>query len=31
LVRCDKKPAHDLAFLHVACALITFRAAGVFG
>jgi hypothetical protein len=31
LVRWDKKPEHDLAFLHVACALIAFRAAGLFG
>jgi hypothetical protein len=26
-----KKPEHSLAFLHVACALIAFRATGVFG
>ena len=31
LVRWDKKPEHYLAFLHFACALIAFRAAGVFG
>jgi transposase len=31
LVRWDKKPEHDLACLHVACALIAFRAAGLFG
>jgi len=31
LVRWDKKPEHDLAFLHFACALIAFRAAGLFG
>jgi putative transposase len=31
LVRWDKKPEHYLAFLHFACALITFRAAGLFG
>jgi len=31
LVRWDKKPKHYLAFLHFACALITFRAAGIFG
>jgi putative transposase len=31
LVRWDKKPAHSLAFLHFACALIAFRAAGLFG
>jgi putative transposase len=31
LVRWDKKPAHYLAFLHFACALIAFRAAGLFG
>jgi transposase len=31
LVRWDKKPEHSLAFLHFACALITFRAAGLFG
>jgi transposase len=31
LVHWDKKPAHYLAFLHFACALIAFRAAGLFG
>ena len=31
LVRWDKKPENDLAFLHFACALISFRAAGLFG
>lgn len=31
VVRWDKKPAHDLAFLHLACALIAFCAAGLFG
>lgn len=31
LVRWDKKPQHYLAFLHFACALIAFRAAGLFG
>jgi transposase len=31
LVRWDKKPEHSLAFLHCACALIAFRAAGLFG
>jgi Transposase DDE domain len=31
LVRWDKKPEHYLAFLHFACALIVFRAAGLFG
>lgn len=31
LVRWEKKPAHYLAFLHFACALIAFRAAGLFG
>ena len=31
LVRWDKKPEHYLAFLHLACALIAFRAAGIFG
>ena len=30
-VRWDKKPEHYLAFLHFACALIAFRAAGLFG
>jgi len=29
LVRWDKKPANYLAFLHFACGLITFRAAGL--
>jgi len=31
LVRWEKKPGHYLAFLHFACALIAFRAAGLFG
>lgn len=31
LVRWEKKPAHYLAFLHFACALIAFRSAGLFG
>jgi putative transposase len=31
LVRWDKKPANYLAFLHFACGLITYRAAGLFG
>lgn len=31
LVRWDKKPEHYMAFLHFACALIAFRAAGLFG
>lgn len=31
LVRWEKKSAHYLAFLHFACALIAFRAAGLFG
>jgi putative transposase len=31
LIRWDKKPEHYLAFLHGACALIAFRAAGLFG
>src|SRR4051794_30324167 len=31
LVRWDKKAENDLAFLHFACALIAFRAAGLFG
>jgi putative transposase len=31
VVRWDKKPEHYLAFLHFACALIAFRAAGLFG
>jgi hypothetical protein len=31
LVRWEKKPEHSLAFLHVAWALIAFRAAGLFG
>ena len=31
LVRWDKQPEHSLAFLHLACALIAFRAAGLFG
>jgi len=31
LVRWDKKPENYIAFLHFACALISFRAAGLFG
>ena len=31
LVRWDKNPKNYLAFLHFACALIAFRAAGIFG
>jgi transposase len=31
LVRWDKKPQNYLAFLHFACGLIVFRAAGLFG
>ena len=31
LVRWEKKPENYLAFLHFACALIAFRAAGLFG
>src|SRR3712207_5491693 len=31
LVRWDKAPENYLAFLHFACALIAFRAAGLFG
>ncbi len=31
LVRWEKKPENYLAFLHFACGLITFRAAGLFG
>jgi putative transposase len=31
LIRWDKRVAHYLAFLHFACALIAFRAAGLFG
>lgn len=31
LVRWDKKPEHYLAFLHFACGLIAFRAAGLIG
>ncbi len=31
LVRWEKKPEHYIAFLHFACALIAFRAAGLFG
>jgi transposase len=31
LVRWDKKPDNYVAFLHFACALIAFRAAGLFG
>jgi putative transposase len=31
LIRWDKKGENYLAFLHFACALITFRASGLFG
>ena len=31
LIRWEKKPANYLAFLHFACGLIAFRAAGLFG
>ncbi len=31
LVRWEKKPENYLAFLHFACGLIAFRAAGLFG
>ncbi len=31
LIRWDKKPEMYIAFLHFACALIAFRAAGLFG
>ena len=31
LVRWEKKPKHYIAFLNFACALIAFRAAGLFG
>jgi putative transposase len=31
LIRWDKKVANYLAFLHFACALIAFRASGLFG
>jgi putative transposase len=31
LIRWDKKPANYLAFVHFACGLIAFRAAGLFG
>lgn len=31
LIRWDKKPQNYLGFLHFACALIAFRAAGLFG
>ena len=31
LVRWDKKPENYIAFVHFACALIAFRAAGLFG
>jgi putative transposase len=31
LIRWDKKPENYLAFLHFACALIAFRASGLFG
>ncbi len=31
LIRWDKKPEIYIAFLHFACALIAFRAAGLFG
>jgi putative transposase len=31
LIRWDKKPQNYIAFLHFACALIAFRASGLFG
>ena len=31
LIRWDKKPENYLAFLHFACGLMAFRAAGLFG
>jgi putative transposase len=31
LIRWEKKPENYLAFLHFACGLIAFRAAGLFG
>lgn len=31
LIRWDKKPENYIGFLHFACALIAFRAAGLFG
>src|SRR6202521_4412856 len=31
LIRWDKKPENYMAFLHFGCALITLRAAGLFG
>lgn len=31
LIRWDKKPENYIAFLHFACALIAFQAAGLFG
>jgi putative transposase len=31
LVRWEKKPQNYLAFLHFACGLVAFRAAGLFG
>ncbi|MCS6911215.1 MAG: transposase, partial [Anaerolineales bacterium] len=31
LIRWEKKSQNDLAFLHFACGLIAFRAAGLFG
>ncbi|MDW8215760.1 MAG: IS5 family transposase [Roseiflexaceae bacterium] len=31
LIRWEKKPEHYLAFLHFACGLVAFRAAGLFG
>jgi putative transposase len=31
LIRWDKKPENYLAFLHLACAWVTFRAAGILG
>jgi transposase len=31
LVRWEKKPQNYIAFLHFACGLIAFRAAGLFG
>ena len=31
LIRWDKRPENYIAFLHFACALVAFRAAGLFG
>ena len=31
LIRWEKKPENYIVFLHFACALIAFRAAGLFG